>query len=142
VWWQQLELGHTSVQDGYIKRPWGYNMRKMQSSNQTPAPLSVSEVQSPQLDKFNQVLKIIDKLPIEAISEGVKTWSYVVKANKMMDKNQKEFEHKIALVKNNNTDKKDMIKILIEILSFPEVKDDMRMQLITSICNIAEGRNG
>lgn len=92
------------------------------------------------LAKSNSVSKkLLEKLPPEAILEVAKTASEVLKANKVMEGREQEFSHKIELVKEKNSDRKERINILSSILNNPEVPKDSKSEIVRSICRIAEG---
>ena len=89
----------------------------------------------------NKILQILDRLPPEAIFKIVETTGDILKANKVLEGKELEFRHQITLMRENNSDKKELLSFLKNLLTNPNIPQESLSNIVTSICNIAEGKH-
>ena len=86
--------------------------------------------------------RVLDKLPPEAVFKVVDTVCDIIKANKSMDSKDQEFEQRLAIMRETNSNSKDNMKLLMALIFKSELSEDIIGKIVTSICNIAEGKSG
>lgn len=87
----------------------------------------------------NMVVAALEKLPAEAIITVVDLVADVIRANKIMESRDQEFEHKFSLLREGNLDRKQRMSMLSDLLLQIEFSEEAQMRLVNSICKIAEG---
>lgn len=88
-----------------------------------------------------RAIALLEKLPPEAILKVVDVVSDVIRANKVMDGREQEFQHQLTMMREKNIDKKEKLNLLSLLLANPRLAENSLAQIVTAICNIAEGKN-
>jgi len=98
------------------------------------------EVTSITLSKSGEVVRAaLEKVPVEAVTKVIDLVADVVRANKMMEGKEQEFEHKLTLLREGNLDRKERMSVLSNLLMQIQLSEEAQMRLVDSICKIAEG---
>lgn len=88
------------------------------------------------------VMALVEKLPPEAIIKVADVIADIARANKILEGKDQEFQQNLIMLKEKNLDRKDRLNLLGTILSNPRLSEKVISQIVTSICNIAEGKSG
>jgi len=81
----------------------------------------------------------LEKIPAEAVIKVVDLIVDVVRANKVMEGREQEFQHTIIKLRETNLDRKERMGMLANLLRELDLKEDAQMRLVEGICRIAEG---
>lgn len=87
-------------------------------------------------------MTLVEKLPPEAILKIVDVIADIARANKILEGNDQEFRQNLTMLREKHLDRKDRMSLLNIILSNPQLSEKDISQIVTSICNIAEGKSG
>ncbi|MCK6627205.1 MAG: hypothetical protein L6R45_18775 [Anaerolineae bacterium] len=87
-------------------------------------------------------MTLVEKLPPEAIIKIVDIIGDIAHANKILEGNDQAFQQNLTMLREKNLDRKDRLDLLSAILSSPQLSEKDISQIVTSICNIAEGKSG
>ena len=95
--------------------------------------------QKPGVSSIQNLGQVLDKVPPEAIVKAVEIVADVLRANKVMEARDQEFEHELTILQEGNLDRKERLRLLIDLVARTSLPDDAQSRIIDSICNIAEG---
>jgi hypothetical protein len=89
--------------------------------------------------KGDSLSVVLEKVPAEAVMSIVDLVVGVVRANKIMEGREQEFQHTVAKLRETNLDRKERMAMLAGLLRELDLKEEPQLRLIESICRIAEG---
>ena len=93
---------------------------------------------TPKHPHMEKSFEILANVPPQVFLEIIETFSHTIKANKIMEGRQQEFEHQLTLIKETNLDTKERINMLVQLLQSQDFPEKAQMTLVETICKIAE----
>lgn len=92
----------------------------------------------PSIRKIDKLSAVLQKLPPEAFMKAIDIVTDVIRANKIMDARQQEFEHSLVTIREIHMDKKERLHLLMGILREVNLDEASQRRLVEAICKIAE----
>lgn len=93
----------------------------------------------PEASSLQALKHVLDRVPPEAITKAVDIIADVVRANKVIEAREQEFEHELSMLREINLDRKDRLRMLIDLMARISLTDDAQSRIVDSVCKIAEG---
>ena len=101
--------------------------------------LNNQHIKTTPINRPTNMNKLLDKLPADAIINVVNVVGEVIKANKLMEIKDQEFQNQIQIIQSQNTDRNERLRLLMEFIANPKMPETSVSQIVSSICKIAEG---